>query len=150
MEICKYGDKCFRKGNAKHMASFSHEQLSEISQKKLSENSDQENKTPADQRRESLEKQPSKKRKPNESPKSPDNPEPVKPNDDNNQTERSDKKDEIEKVDLTKVDDLKKLVLEHNSGMQMPEDFYELLEFCKNINPNDPKSKILTEPSPLK
>ena len=38
--------------------------------------------------------------------------------------------------------DIRELVLEHNQ-MQMPEDFYELLDFCKSINSNDPKSKNL-------
>jgi hypothetical protein len=119
MELCKYGDKCFRKGNAKHMSSFRHESLPETTQNDLQENQD-----PVDQRRESLEGKPSKKRKPN----SPEKIEPVIESDDGN------------RIDLSKIKDLKSLVLEHNSGMQLPEDFYELLEFCKTNNPNDPKS----------
>jgi hypothetical protein len=119
MELCKYGDKCFRKGNAKHMGSFRHEPLPETTQDDLQENQD-----PVDQRRESLETKPSKKRKPN----SPETIEPVTESDDGN------------RIDLKKIKDLKSLVLEYNSGMQLPEDFYELLEFCKTNNPNDPKS----------
>ena len=36
--------------------------------------------------------------------------------------------------------DIKEFVLEHNR-MQMPDDFYELLDFCKSINPQNPKSE---------
>ena len=38
-------------------------------------------------------------------------------------------------------DDIRKLVLEENK-MQMPEDFYDFLEFCKSINKKDPKNAL--------
>lgn len=36
---------------------------------------------------------------------------------------------------------LKELVLKWNK-MEMPDDFYEFLEFCRSINPEDPKSQL--------
>ena len=44
--------------------------------------------------------------------------------------------------DLKKDNKLRELVLEVNK-MQMPEDFYQFFEFCKSINPSDPKSNLL-------
>ncbi len=39
---------------------------------------------------------------------------------------------------MVKYLDIKDLVVEHNQ-MQMPEDFYDLLEFCKSIDKKNPK-----------
>ncbi len=43
--------------------------------------------------------------------------------------------------DLSEVKDLKEFVLEVYK-LKMPEDFYDFLDFCKSLNPNDPKSLI--------
>lgn len=129
--LCKYGIKCFRK-NADHLKNFNHfteEKSSEIKKnieiikkEKFDEKIDSENfseKENIENRRESLEKNPGKKRKLS-----------------NEKTDGI-----IDKIDLTKVTDIKELVLEYNQ-MQMPEDFYELLEFCKSINPENPKDAL--------
>ncbi|CAF0711664.1 unnamed protein product [Brachionus calyciflorus] len=47
----------------------------------------------------------------------------------------------VDKIDLNTVSDIRKLVTETNR-MEMPEDFYEFFEFCKSINNSDPKNAL--------
>jgi hypothetical protein len=39
--------------------------------------------------------------------------------------------------------DIKSLIFE-NQKMQMPDDFYDFLDFCKSLKPDDPKSRLAT------
>jgi hypothetical protein len=48
---------------------------------------------------------------------------------------------EVEKFDLNEITDFRKFVNEQNQ-LEMPDDFYDFLDFCKSIDHQDPKSKV--------
>jgi len=123
--LCKYGVKCFRK-NQKHLDDFNHNIEKETMKIDKIENSDliiqaDKDKENVENRRESLEKNPPKKRR--------------KSDEDLNRN--------VEKIDLTTIKDIKDLVKEYNK-MGMPDDFYELIDFCKSLDPKNPKNALET------
>lgn len=140
-EPCKYGAKCYRK-NPDHLKDFTHDDsIYESNDDDLNESLSEPNilETTQDKRDNLAE-------------------EAIVQSDGLEQ--KNILLDKVDKIDLSKIKgicflifrkiciiilefffiDIRELVLEHNQ-MQMPEDFYELLEFCKFINSNDPKSK---------
>lgn len=113
-KVCKYGEKCFRK-NADHIKNYDHEK------DVTDENSCPETQSSDDKAKE-------EKR------------DDVKKNTENATKPKTETVD-VEKYDLTEIKDIKSLVLEVNQ-MQMPDDFYDFLEFCKSIDSQDPKSNL--------
>jgi hypothetical protein len=112
---CKYGNKCYRKNEA-HLQEFAHSGDDEDGDEQTSLNSslpiDEDDAAASDDKdvfSKTFE---------------------IKPDTENLEN--------IEKIDLDQVKDVKELISEHYQ-MQMPDDFYEFLEFCKSIDPKDPK-----------
>ena len=125
---CKYGESCYRK-NEDHLKNFAHD---EEAGKESSDHEDIENKM-------ALKNAKGAKRG-RQATKAEDEPvakkaEPQKP--DASKEETSEK---VEKLNLDQVNDVKELVFEHNS-MHRPDEFYDFLDFCKQLDPQDPKSR---------
>ena len=111
-KVCKYGEKCFRK-NADHIKNYDHE-------KDVTD----ENSCPETQSAEVKAKEEIR--------------DDVKKNTENTIKPKT---ETVEIYDLNEIKDIKSLVLEVNQ-MQMPDDFYDFLEFCKSIDSQDPKSNL--------
>ncbi|XP_072040750.1 histone PARylation factor 1-like [Amphiura filiformis] len=134
---CKYGAECFRK-NKEHLANFSHPPKA----KRKSEEGKQESKTkktklehffkPSGSSAVEAETSSSEKEK-NSTSKTPDD-EPKDDSKSHNTTE--DDGDTMETVDVK--DDIK-----NKFKVEMPQDFYDLWEFCKDINPGKPSDALL-------
>ena len=149
-KVCKYGETCYRK-NEDHLKNYLHK--SEDAENEASPGSDldidikagkntvkgnkrgrkaesakTEEEEPVSKKAE-LETKPAEA-KPTEAKPTEAKPEEITPKD-NEPTEH---------FDLTQVKDMKEFVFEHNS-MHMPDDFYEFFDFCKKLDPKDPKSK---------
>ena len=139
-EVCKFGDKCYRK-NADHLKNYDHspdetaEQIDELKAKKTIK-SEIENISPES----NLSAKVSSKRKQEEILELPK----VKVS----KCESSAIVLQVnvvdasaERFDLSEIKDLHSFVTEQNQ-MEMPNDFYDFLDFCKSLSPSDPKSNV--------
>ena len=123
--ICKYGNKCYRK-NADHLKNFDHEssETTPVSDENTCPDSNSSNENDAksvESKRDDI--------KTNQKLTT----EPAVGNDTAKKAEVS-----ADKSEASQLKDIKSLVLEVNQ-MQMPQDFYDLVEFCTFLNSEDPK-----------
>lgn len=127
---CKYGKACYRR-SIEHSRNYNHDPQDSVKENSPPEEKFEEasidkielgilnDKEKIEIRRESLEKNQTKKRK----------------------ISSEGLTEPVDKIELAEVKNIRDLVLEHNQ-MQMPEDFYDLIEFCKFIKPKDPKTAL--------
>ena len=145
-KACKYGESCYRT-NEDHLKNFIHKTDEDIENKMAGETKNQPRGTKRTRQaaisenvKVTAKEEPTTKKS---------EPEISESATETKTTEIKKKEESEEKVqstvdcfDLSQVKDLKEFVFEHYS-MHMPDDFYELLDFCKSLNAKDAKSKPL-------
>lgn len=144
-KVCKYGESCYRK-NEDHLKNFTHDASDESAENGKQGTSDEDIENKAGRETTKNAKGTKRGRQAISEKTKNEEEEPVAKKAEPEKSVEAKKEETVEKdqlvdkFDLEQVKDLKEFVFEHNS-MHMPEDFYSFLEFCKQMDPKDPKSR---------